>query len=182
MLIMKISRHSTDEGDYGFHARCHSCLCLACPSLLTFCMIPAHKRRHMHFEKGPISQNFMFYETTNTTVLETLEMKYNFSNVIHYHYNRISIKIIKEKQEKTGPESYSQLGSHCGFGLLITMSDFSLLPGSNLIVNYVYAEHNFLALAFSDPLPFFLFLHSNLTRKKYWSVCTNGEMTTCSQT
>lgn len=60
-----------------------------------------------------------------------------------------------------------QLGSRCGFGLAITMSDFSLLPGSNLIVNYVYTEHHFLALAFSDLLPFFPFLHSSLTRKKY---------------
>lgn len=107
---MKISRHSTDRGDYGFHTRCHFCLCLACPTLLTFYMIPAHKRRHMWLGKGPVSHYFIFYETTNTTVLQALEMKYNLRNVIHYHYNRISIKIIKGKQEKIGPESYRPTG------------------------------------------------------------------------
>lgn len=107
---MKISRHSTDRGDYGFHTRCHFCLCLACPTLLTFYMIPAHKRRHMRLGKGPVSHYFIFYETTNTTVLQALEMKYNLRNVIHYHYNRISIKIIKGKQEKIGPESYRPTG------------------------------------------------------------------------
>lgn len=108
---MKISRHSTDRGDYGFHTRCHFCLCLACPTLLTFYMIPAHKRRHMRLGKGPVSHYFIFYETTNTTVLQALEMKYNLRNVIHYHYNRISIKIIKGKQEKIGPESYRPTGA-----------------------------------------------------------------------
>lgn len=110
MLITKISRHSTDTGDYGFHTRCHFCLCLACSTLLTFYTIPAHKRRHMWFGKGPVSRYFIFYETTNTTALQALEMKYNLRNVIHYHYNRISIKIIKEKQEKIGPESYRPTG------------------------------------------------------------------------
>lgn len=107
---MKISRHSTDTGDYVFHTRCHFCLCLACSTLLTFYMIPAHKRRHMRLGKGLVSRYFIFYETTNTTVLQALEMKYNLRNVIHYHYNRISIKIIKEKQKKIGPESYRPTG------------------------------------------------------------------------
>lgn len=107
---MKISRHSTDTGDYDFHTRCHFCLCLACSTLLTLYMIPAHKRRHMRLGKGPVSQYFIFYETTNTTVLQALEMKYNLRNVIHYHYNRISIKIIKEKQEKIDPENYRPTG------------------------------------------------------------------------
>lgn len=110
VLIMKISRHSTDTGDYGFHMRCHFCLYLACSIFLTFCLIPAHKRRHVWFGKGPVSWYFIFHQTTNTTALQALEMKYNLRNVIHYHHNRISIKIIKEKQEKIGPESYRPTG------------------------------------------------------------------------
>lgn len=110
MLMMKICRHFTDTWDYGFHTRCHFCLCLACSTLLTFYMIPAHKIRHMWLGKGPISWYFIFYETTNITVLQALEMKYNLRNVTHYHYNRISIKIIKEKQEKIRHESYRPTG------------------------------------------------------------------------
>lgn len=110
VLIMKISRHSTDMGDYGFHTRCHFCLCLACSIFLTFYMIPAHKRRHVWFGKGPISWYFVFYQTTNTTALKALEMKYNLRNVIHYRHNRISMKIIKGKQEKIGSESYRPTG------------------------------------------------------------------------